>query len=122
MNTNIPFVMKRGSLIVVIGTSFVLGGCATFSKDGGFGSVQQTTQEHIQQEIVWPKTADEQSKVADRVKELLQQRMDVDCAVQIALLNNKGLQASFYELGISEEDGGSHQGLHAFQGESKSSL
>ena len=100
MHTNISFAMKRCSLIALIGTSFVLGGCATFSKDGGFGDVQQTTQQHIKQEIVWPKTADEQTKVAVRVKELLQKRMDVDCAVQIALLNNKGLQASFMSWGF----------------------
>lgn len=104
MNINIPFAMKHRTLVTLIGSAFVLGGCATFSKDGGFGSVQETTQQHIKQDVVWPKTADEQSKVTNRVKELLQQRMNVDRAVQVALLNNKGLQASFYELGISEAD------------------
>ncbi len=104
MRINISFAMKHSTLVTLIGSTFVLGGCATFSKDGGFGNVQETTQQHIKQEVVWPKTAEEQSKVDDRVKELLQHRMNVDDAVQIALLNNKGLQAFFYELGISEAD------------------
>lgn len=103
MNTNTQLIKSR-TLIALISASFALGGCATFSKDGGLFGVQETTQQHIKQEVVWPKTEAEQSKVAERVKELLQKRMDVDCAVQIALLNNKGLQASFYQLGVSEAD------------------
>ena len=104
MNTNTQNIMNSRTLMALVSASFVLGGCATFSKDGGLGGVQQTTQQHIKQEVVWPKTEAEQSKISDRVKELLQQRIDVDCAVQIALLNNKGLQASFYQLGVSEAD------------------
>lgn len=104
MNTNIPNAMKHRTLVALIGSAFILGGCATFSKDGGFGSVQEATQQHIKQEVVWPKTAEEQAKVAGRVKELLQHRINVESAVQIALLNNKGLQSSFYQLGVSEAD------------------
>ena len=104
MNTNISNSMKQRTLVTLIASAFVLGGCATFSKDGGFGNVQQITQQHIKQEVVWPKTADEQSKVDKRVKELLSHPLNVDAAVQLALLTNKGLQASYYELGISEAD------------------
>ncbi|MBA3695944.1 MAG: TolC family protein [Methylotenera sp.] len=104
MSTNIQLVAKNRALIAIIGCTLALSGCATFSKDGGFGKVQEAINQRIKQEIVWPKTADEHSKVADRVKELIQQRMDLDNAVQLALLNNRGLQASYYELGISEAD------------------
>lgn len=104
MNTKLKDVLKSRTLIALVSASFALGGCATFSKDGGFSGVQQATQQHIKQEVVWPKTEAEQSKITERVKELLQQRMDVECAVQIALLNNKALQASFYQLGVSEAD------------------
>jgi outer membrane protein TolC len=82
----------------------LLSGCATFSKDGGFDNVKQTTQQHIKQEIAWPKSKDEQSKINDQVNVLLERKLDVGTAVQIALLNNKRLQAAFYELGISEAD------------------
>lgn len=96
--------LKHRTLITLMSASFILGGCATFSKDGGFGGVQQTTQQHIKQDVVWPKTEAEQTKIDERVRALSEQRMDVERAVQIALLNNKGLQASFYQLGISEAD------------------
>ncbi len=103
MNINQSPVQYR-TIAALVSASLLLGGCATFSKDGGFGNVQQTTQQHIKQEIAWPKTKDEQSKVNDQVSALLEHKLDVESAVQIALLNNKRLQASFYELGISEAD------------------
>ena len=105
MNTNTPHAaFKSRTLIALVSASFVLGGCATFSKDGGFGAVQDTAKKHVKQEVVWPKTESEKNKVTERVNELLSKRLNVDQAVQIALLNNKGLQANFYNLGISESD------------------
>jgi outer membrane protein TolC len=105
MNTNSQHAaIKSRTLIAIISASFAFGGCATFSKDGGFGAVQDTAQKHIKQEVVWPKTEGEKNKVTERVNELLSKRLDVEQAVQIALFNNKGLQADFYNLGISEAD------------------
>ncbi|OQW68709.1 MAG: RND transporter [Proteobacteria bacterium ST_bin12] len=105
MRTNLKHVdFKYRTLTVLIIASFALGGCATFSKDGGFSGVQENTQKHIKQEVVWPKTDTEKNQISERVNELLSKRLDVERAVQIALLNNKGLQADFYNLGISESD------------------
>ena len=92
------------TLTTMISAGLLLSSCATFSKDGGFDSVQKTTQQHIKQEIAWPKSKDEQNKINNQVNALLAHKLDVEAAVQIALLNNKKLQASFYELGISEAD------------------
>lgn len=105
MNTNPPHAaFKHRTLIAIISASFAVSGCATFSKDGGFSGVQENTQKHIKQEVVWPKTDAEKNQISERVNELLSKRLDVERAVQIALLNNKGLQADFYNLGISESD------------------
>jgi len=93
-----------GNLWVLLACSLALGGCATFSKDGGLDGVKSLAQQHIKQEIVWPKTETEQKIITARVDELLQKDLDVESAVQVALFNNKGLQASLYELGISEAD------------------
>jgi outer membrane protein TolC len=91
-------------LPVLFVSSFVLSGCASFSKDGGLNDVKSLTQKHIKQEVVWPKTAAEQQLAEARVHELMQKELDVESAVQIALLSNKGLQASLFELGISEAE------------------
>lgn len=92
------------SSLLWLAGSMALAGCATFSKDGGLDGVKSLTQQHIQQEVAWPRTEAEQKMIAARVDELLQKELDVESAVQVALFNNKGLQASLYGLGISEAD------------------
>ncbi|MCU6435072.1 TolC family protein [Undibacterium sp. Jales W-56] len=84
--------------------SLVLSGCASFSADGGFSSVEQVAQDRLGKDVTWQRSDSEQNTAARRVKELLGAPLTVDDAVQIALLNNRGLQASFYELGIAESD------------------
>ncbi len=79
-------------------------GCATLSNDHGFGNVKEATRTSIGKDIAWPRTDAEQAKVSEAVDSLLRQPIDVEDAVQIALLNNKDLQGSFYDLGISEAD------------------
>ncbi|MGS0742383.1 TolC family protein [Glaciimonas sp. GG7] len=79
-----------------------LGGCASLSQDGGFASVQSMTKERIGQEVKWVKSEADAISVANTIAPLLAKPLSVDDAVKIALLNNKGLQASYSELGIAE--------------------
>ncbi len=82
----------------------LLAGCASFSPDGGFGKVADLTTERTGQTALWQRSASETETVRVRVDELLKQPLTADSAVEIALLNNRGLQASFSELGIAESD------------------
>nr|WP_298166153.1 TolC family protein [uncultured Pseudomonas sp.] len=82
----------------------LLSGCASFTKDGGFATVEQASQAQLDKQVTWVKTPEQRSQVAERVAELLAQPLTADAAVQVALLNNPGLQASFDELGISEAE------------------
>ncbi|MDE2626845.1 MAG: TolC family protein [Burkholderiales bacterium] len=81
-----------------------LGGCATFSRDGGFGPVAQTAQDRLHKDLTWARSDADRHAIDERVAELLAQPLSVEDSVQIALLNNRGLQASFDQLGISEAD------------------
>jgi outer membrane protein TolC len=81
-----------------------LAGCATFSEDGGFGDVGKAASERGAGEAKWIRSADEADSAAARVKELLAQPLSAQGAVQIALLNNRGLQARYAELGVAEAD------------------
>ena len=83
---------------------FVLGGCATVSNDAGFGPVEQTAKDRLGKDVKWARFDADRDEIDKRVAKLLEQPLSADDAVQIALLNNKGLQASFSELGISEAD------------------
>jgi len=82
----------------------MLSGCATFSNDGGFGTVADATRADLKLEVLWPRSADERRKRDSRVAELRAHPLAPDDAVQIALLNNHELQAAFQELGVSEAD------------------
>ncbi|MEK9824815.1 MAG: TolC family protein [Methylotenera sp.] len=102
MNTHqhYPTCMKVLPLLAIL----MLSGCATFSKDGGLSDVQSLAKQHVPQEVVWPKTDAERQSINERIKQLLQTELDVEAAVQLALLNHKGLQKDLYALGISEAD------------------
>jgi outer membrane protein TolC len=85
-------------------TVALLGGCAGFAPDGGFDAVRSTTRAHIPQDVVWSRDAATRSAAQERIDALLKQPLTADDAVQIALLNNPGLQAAFETLGIAEAD------------------
>lgn len=81
-----------------------LTGCASFSPDGGFAPIQQTAQTHLDKQVRWARTAEQRSELDARVAELLAQPLTADAAVQVALFNNRELQAAFFELGVSEAE------------------
>ncbi|MES2115325.1 MAG: TolC family protein [Pseudomonadota bacterium] len=83
--------------------ALALGGCATFSSDGGLDAVQAITLPATGQPLArMPATPD--GSAAQRVASLLATPLTADSAVAIALLNNRKLQASYAELGIAEAD------------------
>jgi outer membrane protein TolC len=89
--------------VATVATLF-LAGCATFSPDGGFDRVEKAVAERGAGQARWVRSAEEADSVGARVKELLAQPLSAESAVQIALLNNPGLQARYAELGIAEAD------------------
>ncbi|WP_233809836.1 TolC family protein [Paraburkholderia sp. HP33-1] len=82
----------------------LLAGCTTFSKDGGFNAVSTAASERLGKDAVYVKTDADRDAAFKRTQELLSKPLGMDDAVQVALLNNRGLQASYGELGISEAD------------------
>jgi outer membrane protein TolC len=85
-------------------SAVLLGGCASFSRDGGLDAVQSATRSHIPQDVVWLRDDASRSEAQARIDALLEQPLSADDAVQIALLNNPGLQAAFNALAIAEAD------------------
>ena len=86
-------------------TALLLGGCATFSDDGGTRNVNEALNSRgITQQAPWIKNDADAARAGDQVRALLAQPLTAESAVQIALLNNRGLQAAYAELGIAEAD------------------
>ena len=92
------------SRALVAACTMVLGGCATFSADGGFAPVGQAAKDRLGKDVTWARSDGERDERSSRVADLLAKPLSADDAVQVALLNNHGLQASFHELGITEAD------------------
>ena len=92
----------RTRLAIAALALMALSGCATLSIDGGFGPVEQTAKDRLGKDVKWARSDADRDAIDKRVAQLLEQPLSADDAVQIALLNNRGLQASFAELGISE--------------------
>ncbi|TFV94805.1 RND transporter, partial [Oxalobacteraceae bacterium OM1] len=80
-----------------------LAGCASFSADGGFDEVGTLTRERTGQDVRFDKAG--RSADADAiVQSVLAKPLTPDSAVRLALVNNRGLQSRFAELGVSEAD------------------
>ena len=96
-----PRLQYRAAVAVA---ALFLAGCASFSADGGYGKVAELTRERTGQAATWQRSSDESDTAKARVNELLMQPLTAEAAVEVALLNNRGLQASFGELGVAESD------------------
>lgn len=82
----------------------LLGACASFTPDGGMAPVASRVSLELNKETVKIASAADELGVGKRVQALLAKPLTADAAVQVALLNNRGLQAEYNDLGISEAD------------------
>jgi outer membrane protein TolC len=94
--------MKR--LGAIAAAAALLTGCASFSPDGGAGRVAELTKDRSGQAAPHQRSVADVDAVQARVSELLKEALTPDGAVELAFLNNRGLQAGFSELGIAEAD------------------
>jgi outer membrane protein TolC len=81
-----------------------LAACASTGPDGGFADVGKAVSSRTGMETKWVRSAKEAEDVRERVKQLLAKPLGPEDAVQIALVNNPGLQASYAELGVAGGD------------------
>ena len=84
--------------------ALVLGGCATFSRDGGLDAVSTMTSERSGQDVRLPKVSGDGDASRAELDRLLQAPLTADSAVRVALLNHGGLRASLASLGVAEAD------------------
>lgn len=92
-----------------LAATLLLAGCTASSeftaKDAGFTKAQAKTSV-LAKQTVWIQSRAEAERVESHVKSLLarSKTVDAEVAVQIALLNNKGLQAAYADLGDAGTD------------------
>lgn len=92
----------RGPIVLLLAAA--LGGCASFSEDGGFGAVSSAVRERSGATPSWIRSEADADGAAREVKRRLEVPLTSDSAVAIALINNRNLQATYAELGIAEAE------------------
>ena len=98
-----PTLWRRVRLLSgVAASTLLLGGCASFSPDGGLSVARTVAFSGLNKDVVKVTSEAEAASVQARTEEMLRRPLTPDSAVQIALLKNRGLQASFNDLGVAE--------------------
>jgi outer membrane protein TolC len=97
---------RTTALVLVCGT---LAGCVSAgdvtTPGSGFETVSTRTSEASGQQTVWIQNRHDSDAMRARVASLLSAKsLDADTAVQVALLNNKALQAAYADLGQAAAD------------------
>jgi cobalt-zinc-cadmium efflux system outer membrane protein len=96
----------RANGLVILGTIYalILGVGAAQQKHDAFQGVQQFVQERTGKSVRLEEDQTAREQVLQEIREILRKPLTVDTAVQIALLNNPSLQATFEEIGLSAAD------------------
>lgn len=91
-------------VLATLGMALVLSGCAKFTPDGGMSQVQSATAMSLGKDVARIRSDAEAAKTEVQVRKLIASGLTADKAVQIALLNNRALQATFAELAVNEAE------------------
>ena len=88
----------------LLASLMLLSGCMSVALNAGFDDVKATVEERSKLRIFWNNGTDLDKEAAEKIGSLLEGKLTADQAVQIALLNNRDLQALYSELGVAQAD------------------
>src|SRR5207302_8905896 len=97
------FRLQFGILAILTGSA-VRSACTWFSPDAGMGVVAKIAQQELNTDAAAIRSPEEAEAAAATVRRLLGRPLTADAAVQVALLNNRGLQAAYDELAIADAE------------------
>jgi cobalt-zinc-cadmium efflux system outer membrane protein len=87
-----------------LGTGWLLAGCAATQPGKGFDEVRAMVSERSGLHVSWNTASAADVEAAAAVRSLLEHELTADEAAQIALLNNRNLQALYEDLGVAQAD------------------
>lgn len=90
--------------IVFVSSAVLLGGCASVPREAGFPDVQKTVTERTGQHVQWNRLSADDHAVDTAIRDMLAEVLTADGAVQIVLLNNRNLQATYEDLGVAQAE------------------
>ncbi len=80
------------------------GGCGKVNPRPAFADLSEKVATRSGVRPAWARTAEETAALEQRVAQLLAQELTVETAVEIAVINNRALQASLEELAVAQAD------------------
>jgi outer membrane protein TolC len=98
------FEFGRVAILAGLAPVMLLPGCTWFAPDAGMGVVSTIAQQELNKDAIAIRSPEEAQAASARVRHLLGRPLTADAAVQIALLNNRGLQAAYDELAIADAE------------------
>jgi outer membrane protein, heavy metal efflux system len=82
----------------------VFCGCTSMTLNAGFDDIKTTVEQRTSIQIFWNNGTDLDKEASDKLSSLLKRKLTADDVVQIALLNNRDLQAVYSDLGVAQAD------------------
>jgi cobalt-zinc-cadmium efflux system outer membrane protein len=79
-------------------------GCTSMTLDAGFDGIKATLERRSANQIYWNNGTELDKEASEKLHSLLKRKLTADEAVQIALLNNRDLQAIYSDLGVAQAD------------------
>jgi len=93
--------LRRAGLLLA---TLALAGCATLDPDAGMGPVTEAVQARAGAAPALQRSPADAQAARERSAVLLREPLTMDAAVQVALLNHRGLQARLHDLGIADAE------------------
>jgi outer membrane protein TolC len=90
-----------GVVAALIG-GLLVAACKTLSPDAGMDAVADIAGDALKSDVAVIRTPEQAAAARAKVEQLLRRPLTARAAVQVALLNNRGLQAAYNQLGIAE--------------------
>ncbi len=95
-----PDVARR----VLVLAGLAVASCTATRPDADLGAVREQVGLRIGLQPLWQQLRPEDQQVEERTRALLARELTVDGTVELALLNNRRLQAAYGELGVARAD------------------
>jgi outer membrane protein TolC len=94
--------MSSFRVFVALCAALATSACASFSPDGGMEVPARLARHELKSTVAHVRSDEDAVRAHTLVARLLKKPLTADNAVQVALLNNRGLQAAYDELGVAE--------------------
>ena len=87
-------VLAKDAGWLIVGV-LLFSGCASITLNAGFDEVKATVHERSRTRIFWNNGTDLDGQATEKLSSLLEDKLTADEAVQIAIINNRELQAVY---------------------------